>query len=1078
MGTWKIEGDTSYISGSTTGEGTSFNVSFKPNTGESATGVAQIFTITYTEDGKDYTTEYTLPYCKNDGGGEPEPEHNPFFKVDFKHLNGGSWHYNELRNNGGINDGAPFVVSSSTWNGSSYQWADVTITIDDTGYAQYITFDSGTPISGNNTAKTFRMFFKDNMPNETKNGIHVTVKQNGTDLSSGATFNVDHVNDILYNDIRPYVVRISYEKPSTQSPSGVPERYGYYLHFKSYGDTNPLNGNYTTNEPIAVNNKVTFFADDNNCFTTFIDGSDCGGQSCGHPQGLPNRPYINANESDTLVYDANPITYANNIKNGVLLRNATEACVVDHGFEYRYSETDIDFLGATSGSTIIQGYKSGASSVDSYYDGVRSVYLRIPKQNELKITEGPHVLKASQVTFNSNNGDTTVSVYEDGAVFVDSGETAGEMFSSITQFETEVYPNKSYSYIEACSLFNGEDLNQHCINDIAINNQGELIRTGSTVDVYTYGTNPVTVSGECITDEIDAEVEIWRQSTASMVVGTEPEKEVIEYRTITYTENDFPHNVTSHTFTEDVEYSGKTYPTDITVESTCILRDAHIYISATTIESESVELSGFEIGIQGHELNDKEFTLSGSWVLTANTEIEINSGSNNFISMTYENYDFAVDASIVYPNTINAIIDGQTLSFTKSVSTYVSEEIDSELKLDYKFFKNDDESMKIVVIIEEKKNLIPDYCEPLHYENSEGNTTLNMRWTGIDTRGNIKLDYEFGQYTTKSFAATSAQSMIGHIISNNTGGVLGTISSNCQNLENYAVILINTASYGTWPGGSMSTTGETKLTFTAQNDSSVTYKVSMYYEIDENNRLLLRGAMVNKVVRIPYTGYNSKIQFYCYPYTFDDKLYTNGVSISYLTNPAEGTLTGKNMANDAVNGDGLSLSLSNINDSILDYELTYSIAQNNECKFKEFVVQIGNSINEGENYYGRSLGSNHYAAFVHFVQEYKVKNRIYFGTGFLAHKTYDDNYNLTSSSTYEYHAFFETCSSMVLEGDEVVIEYNNVAFPLTDDFEYDVSMDDPTKEIEIITDNYMWGDTPMRIIKGGQYYKVKFTKKS
>ena len=476
MGTWKIEGDTSYISGPTTGEGTSFNVSFNPNTGESATGVAQIFTITYTEDGKDYTTTYELPYCQK----EQEPTHDAVFKVDFKHLNGGSWYYNELRTSG-----APFVVSSSTWNGSSYQWTDVTITIDDTDYAQHITFDSGTTISGNNTAKTFRMFFKDSMPNDTKNGIHVTVKQNGTDLSSGATFNVHHLDDILYNEIRPYVVRISYEKPSTQSQSGVPERYGYYLHFKSSGDTNPLNGNYTTNEPIAVNNKVTFFADDNNCFTTFIDGSDCGGQSCGKPQGLPNRPYINANESDTLVYDANPITYANNIKNGVLLRNATEACVVEHGFEYRYDETDIDFIGATSGSTIIQGYKSGASSVDSYYDGVRSVYLKIPKQNELEIVEGPHMLKASQVIFDDgDSGSVTVSVYEDGVAFVDSAETSvatvNESFQNITQFVNTVYPSGYNNEIQSCTIFNFEDLEEHCINDIVIED-GELIRRDESI---------------------------------------------------------------------------------------------------------------------------------------------------------------------------------------------------------------------------------------------------------------------------------------------------------------------------------------------------------------------------------------------------------------------------------------------------------------------------------------------------------------------------------------------------------------------------------------------------------------------
>lgn len=1061
MGTWSIQGNNAYIQSSSV-TGGNLSVVFKPNSGESATGVAQIFTITYNDNGNVTNTQYTLPYCYVP---TPEPEVQYTFNVDFDGLSEGFSHDN-------LGKTYAIRVTSGTRSDSSapYVWQPVSYNFSKTlsNNASFGLIDKGQQ-GGDQTVHGYLVVLNGTPNNTAVSDIKLVITQNGSNNHSEQAFNFRaEETPTYYNEIRPYILECTYQMGENQGGSN------YYLHFKSV-------------DGISVNKKITFFAGLDDKFVSFVNGSNCAGTSEQRPT-LNHEPYLESGEKDTFNCQQTPnndcISTAS--ERGLFLRFVSQECKGQDNFKenfYNYDGTNISFKGESS--SVILGCKGDNCPIDSmsYNDGSgRSVWLSIPKkipgQTGIEFVEGPHILKTSQVTFNAPIGNTTVSVFQDGVVFVDSGETAGKMFSSITQFADTVYSGKSYSYIESCSLFNGEDLNQHRIDDIEINDQGELIRTGSTVDVYTYGTNPVTVSGECITDEIDAEVEIWRQSTTSMVVGTEPEKEVIEYRTITYTENDFPHNVTSHTFTEDVEYSGKTYPTDITVESTCILRDAHIYISATTIESESVELSGFEIGIQGYELNDKEFTLSGSWVLTPNTEIEINSGSNDFISMTYENYDFAGDASIAYPNTINAIIDGQTLSFTKSVDTYVSEEIDSELKLDYKFFKNDDESMKIVVIVEEKKNLIPDYCEPLHYENSEGNTTLNVRWTGIDTRGNIKLDYQFGQYTTKSFAATSAQSMIGHIISNNTGGVLGSISANCQNLENYAVILINTASYGTWPGGSMSTTGETNLTFTAQNDSSVTYKVSMYYEIDENNRLLLRGAMVNKVVRIPYTGYNSKIQFYCYPYTFGDKLYTNGVSISYLTNSAEGTLTGKNMVNDAVNGDGLSLSLSNINDSILDYELTYSIAQNNECKFKEFVVQIGNSINEGENYYGRSLGSNHYAAFVHFVQEYKVKNRIYFGAGFRAHKTYDDNYNLTSSSTYEYHAFFETCSSMVLEGDEVVIKYDNVAFPLTDDFEYDVSMDDPTKEIEIITDNYMWGDTPMRIIKGGYYYKVKFTKKS
>ena len=72
--------------------------------------------------------------------------------------------------------------------------------------------------------------------------------------------------------------------------------------------------------------------------------------------------------------------------------------------------------------------------------------------------------------------------------------------------------------------------------------------------------------------------------------------------------------------------------------------------------------------------------------------------------------------------------------------------------------------------------------------------------------------------------------------------------------------------------------------------------------------------------------------------------------------------------------------------------------------------------------------------------------------------------------------FFETCSSWILtENEKVFSSGAYLAYPLTNDFEYDVSMDMGTMEIK--ADNYMWGDTPMRIVTCGSYYRVKFTKK-
>ena len=370
----------------------------------------------------------------------------------------------------------------------------------------------------------------------------------------------------------------------------------------------------------------------------------------------------------------------------------------------------------------------------------------------------------------------------------------------------------------------------------------------------------------------------------------------------------------------------------------------------------------------------------------------------------------------------------------------------------------------------------PEYCEPI-MDGDTGTPSIKLKWVGIDTNGTFYTDYL--NTKDKWIYASGSLSMIAHVELNNSGGIgaAGQTLCSISIVERYCAIVMRTTDYDTWPGGTTYNDSPTNTgSVYTLNDSTVKQTFNLYSRTDEDNQLLLRDYMVSKAIRIPYSGYKGKTQFYCYPYTFSSSMFAVEQSVSYLTRDEEhSVISGKNAVNGSLSENGFTMHYENTNNSSLEYELSYEIAPNTTCSYKEHIVKLGRGVQEGKNYSGSTTEGGASVAAIHFLQEYKTKNRVYYGNGF-TQKKYDDNYNQTSSDLYQYHMFFETCSSHVLVEDEKTFGVASyVAYPLTDDFEYDVSME--MGEMVIEKDNYMWGETPMRIVKSGAYYRVKFTKK-
>lgn len=470
MGTWSIQGNNAYIqSSSVTGD--NLSVVFKPNSGNTQQGSAQNFTITYNDNGNVTTTSYTLPYCYVPA---PEPEVQYTFNVDFDGLSEGFSHDN-------LGKTYTIRVTSGTRSDSSapYVWQPVSYNFSKTlsNNASFGLIDKGQQ-GGDQTVHGYLVVLNGTPNNTAVSDIKLAITQNDSNNHSEQTFNfMAEETPTYYNEIRPYILECTYMKGENMGGSN------YYLHFKSYEGVNG----------ISVNKKVTFFADLDDKFVSFADGSNCGGNSEQRPT-RGHEPYLESGEKDTFNCQVTPSDNCLSTASdrGLFLRFVSQECKGQNNFYenfYNYDDTNISFKGENS--SVILGCKGDNCPIDSmsYDDGSgRSVWLSIPKkapgQTGIDIVKGPDILVSSNLIFNAPNGQTTVSVYEDGAVFVDDAPegvaTVNEHFQNITQFVQQIYPNNSYTSIESCSLFNGVNLDEHCINDIVIED-GELIRRDESI---------------------------------------------------------------------------------------------------------------------------------------------------------------------------------------------------------------------------------------------------------------------------------------------------------------------------------------------------------------------------------------------------------------------------------------------------------------------------------------------------------------------------------------------------------------------------------------------------------------------
>ena len=294
----------------------------------------------------------------------------------------------------------------------------------------------------------------------------------------------------------------------------------------------------------------------------------------------------------------------------------------------------------------------------------------------------------------------------------------------------------------------------------------------------------------------------------------------------------------------------------------------------------------------------------------------------------------------------------------------------------------------------------------------------------------------------------------------NVGTITATMGGNGWQrayIDNYAIYAYRYHGYDSWPAGSGTNQHSASLTITP-GISGINSK-SFYFgsQIDEAGGGYFRGDIWGRAFRVPAAGIEDYMDYLIYPYNFAASWYIDTIPRMSAIRIGYQSITATEIT-DVYSDNMLTTSLEN-GSSAIDIIVRYKISANNTSSYRECAIS---SILGSMNYYGKGTSCS---KLIHFIQEPRNKNRIYYSPHF-ATLRFDDKYYHASAEdkiNYEYHSFFETCNSKILYGaDSVILSKNGYAAVCnTSDYEFTSA----SKSYEVVTDSYMWGDMSYTIIK-------------
>lgn len=393
-------------------------------------------------------------------------------------------------------------------------------------------------------------------------------------------------------------------------------------------------------------------------------------------------------------------------------------------------------------------------------------------------------------------------------------------------------------------------------------------------------------------------------------------------------------------------------------------------------------------------------------------------------------------------------------------------------------FKVSFQNIENEITLIQKTRQESDECQPI-VENTTGATALALKMFGVDTEGHVFIGYTSDTYDINYNCGST---LVGVLDKNNTGGLI-VQDYRTSIIDEYAIMTKLPKYYGQM----VQATYDTTYTIETVNDANKLVTINYHGFVDEDNLILLRGSVANRAIRIPCDGFSGTVSIAQYPYDYSSDSLSNDPKLVFMK-LVDGNFSAYGITQDTFTYDGFEGHFESWSNSAIDYNFTYNIQPNDMCDYKLFIVYITNyqSVSDGAiNPQGAIYGTqqtDESCVMLQFIQEYDVKNRIYYGQYISNDKyptNFDDKYNETSSTNYTYNAWFETCSSKTLTQNEFNINLDAntsyyIAYP-KNDFDYQVTYEGAT--ISTLRNGYMWGSKSYMLIKvtSGETTTAKIT---
>lgn len=191
-----------------------------------------------------------------------------------------------------------------------------------------------------------------------------------------------------------------------------------------------------------------------------------------------------------------------------------------------------------------------------------------------------------------------------------------------------------------------------------------------------------TSSGECFCDGIDYEIMLYDKCDASTILASKTSK--LQWSTEDSKWYNYGESYTSYTFSDNIEYNGETYPTNITLTSECYVRQVHAELKVSQDSLHGIDLQGLDgnllatkIYADGEEIGALDLAGSQRGIPMPNGDPVPWIPTDNFTMCSLKTSNFS--AEVEFPREFEGLIyysssEFQRVTFSRRADGYYAAE--------------------------------------------------------------------------------------------------------------------------------------------------------------------------------------------------------------------------------------------------------------------------------------------------------------------------------------------------------------------------------------------------------------------